>query len=83
MSSIAGRVRERAGALPAVRGGGANARPKDWRQHKNGMINLSSQVFITGDRFLTRPHPISMVRAALRGRETGSSTARRWRQDGR
>jgi hypothetical protein len=52
MSSIAGRVRGRAATLPAVCGGDANARPKDWRQHKNGMINLSSQVLITGGQIL-------------------------------
>jgi len=51
MSSIAGHARERAATVRAVRGG-ANARPKDWRQHKNRMINLSSQVLITGAQIL-------------------------------
>jgi hypothetical protein len=36
----------------AVCGDGVNARPKDRRQHKSGMINLSSQVLITGGQIL-------------------------------
>jgi hypothetical protein len=51
MSSIAG-MRERAATVGAVRAADANARSKDWRQHKNGMINLSSQVLITGGQIL-------------------------------
>jgi len=39
-------------ALRAAPGGDANVRPKDWRQHKNGMINLSSQLLITRGQIL-------------------------------
>jgi hypothetical protein len=39
-------------ARRAVCGDDVNARPKDWRQHKSGMINLSSQLLITGGQIL-------------------------------